>query len=83
MKLIDLERRLAHVEAARSVTAPTRVLTDRAIGDPAGDLEAADALANWTQWVAQGRATVRSGVLCLSRSEMTAQDWSATHVTAD
>ncbi len=30
VKLIDLERRLAHIEAARSVSAPTRILTDRA-----------------------------------------------------
>lgn len=82
MKLIDLERRLAHVEAARSVTAPTRILMDRAIGDPAGDLEAADALANWWQWVAQGRATVRHGVLCLIRPEMIAEEWAAAHVTA-
>lgn len=53
---IDLKRRLAHVEAARFVSAPARILTDRSIGDLAGDLKAADALANWRQWVAQGRA---------------------------
>lgn len=82
MKLIDLERRLAHIEAARSVSAPTRILTDCALGDPAGDLEAADALANWRQWVAQGRATVRHGVLCLNRPTMTAGEWAAAHVTA-
>ena len=81
MKLIELERRLAHVEAARSVYAPTRILTDRALGDPACDLEAADALANWRQWVAQGRATVRHGVLCLAQPEMTAAAWTAAHVT--
>lgn len=82
MKLIDLERRLAHIEAARSVTAPTRILTDPAIGDPAGDLEAADALAKWRQWVAQGRATVRHSVLCLTQPEMTAEDGAAEHVIA-
>lgn len=82
MKLIDLERRLAHIEAARSITAPTRILTDRVIGDPAGDLEAADALANWRQWVAQGRATVRHGVLCVTRPEMTAREWAKAHITA-
>ena len=83
MKLIDLERRLAHVEAARSVTAPTRILTDRALGDPAGDLEATDALANWRQWVAQGRATVRHGVLCIDRPLMTTGEWAVAHATAD
>lgn len=82
MKLIDLERRLAHIEAARSVSVPTRILTDRALGDPAGDLEAADALANWRRWVEQGRATVRHGVLCLNRPAMTAGEWAAAHVTA-
>ncbi|MCJ2023012.1 hypothetical protein [Methylobacterium sp. J-067] len=83
MKLIDLERRLAHIEATRSVSAPTRILMDRALGDPAGDIEAADALANWRQWVEQGRATVRHSVLCLSRPAMTAGEWVAAHVTAE
>jgi hypothetical protein len=82
MSLIDLERRLARLEAARTTTAPTAILTDRAIGDPAGDLEAADALANWQRWVAQGRATVRHGVLCFSRPDMTAEAWAEAHVTA-
>ena len=57
-------------------------LTDRAIGDVAGDLEAADALANWRAWVARGKATVVNGVLCIARPEMTAQEWAAAHVTA-
>jgi hypothetical protein len=83
VKLIELERRLAHVEAARSITAPTRILTDRAIGDPAGDLEAADVLANWRQSVAQGRATVRHGVLCLNQPEMTAVEWADRFVTGE
>lgn len=82
MSVIDLERRLARIEASRGTGAPTAILTDRAIGDPAGDLEAADALVNWRQWVAQGRATVRHGVLCLNRPEMTAKEWAAAHVEA-
>lgn len=81
MSLIDLERRLARLEAARSTTAPTAILTDRPTGDPAGDLEAADATANWQRWVAQGRATVRHGVLCFSRPEMTVEEWAARFVT--
>lgn len=83
MKLIDLERRLAQIEATRSISAPTSILTDRTIGDPAGDFEAADAMMNWQRWVAQGRATVRNGVLCLSRPEMTVEEWGAAHVTAN
>lgn len=83
MSLIDLERRLARLEAARSTTAPTAILSDRPIGDQAGDLEATGALANWRQWVAQGRATVRNGVLCLSGPEMTVEEWAAVHVGAD
>lgn len=46
MGIIDLERRLARIEAGRRTGAPTAILSDRPIGDPAGDLEAADALAN-------------------------------------
>jgi hypothetical protein len=43
MSIIDLERRLARIEADRRTGAPTAILTDR----PIGDLEATDALANW------------------------------------
>lgn len=83
MSLIDLERRLARLEAARYVGAPTALLTDAPIGDPAGDREAADAVANWRQWVAQGCATVQRGVLCLARVEMTTEEWAAVHVTGN
>lgn len=82
MKLIDLERRLAQAEAPRSITAPAHILTDRAIGDPAGASVWIDALANWRQWVAQGRAAVRHGVLRLTQPEMTAEEWPAEHVIA-
>lgn len=82
MSIIDLERRLARIEAGRGTGAATSILSDRPIGDPAGDLEAADALANWRQWIAQGRTTIRNGVLCLHRPEMTAEEWAAAHVTA-
>ncbi|MDN3575136.1 hypothetical protein, partial [Methylobacterium longum] len=64
MSLVDLERRLARLEAARYVGAPTALLSDAPFGDAAGDLRAADALANWQRWVAQEKATLSNGVLC-------------------
>ncbi|MCJ2138022.1 hypothetical protein MKK69_28900, partial [Methylobacterium sp. J-026] len=66
MSVIDLERRLARIEAGRRGGAPTALLTDHPIGDVAGDLAAADALTNWQRWAAQGKATVNNGVLCLT-----------------
>lgn len=45
-------------------------------------MEAADALADWRTWVAQGRASVRNGVLCITLPEMTEAQWTAEHVTA-
>lgn len=81
MRLIDLERRLTALEATRGTAPPTAILTDRPIGDPAGDLEAADALANWRAWVARGRATVINGVLCAVRPPLTEAEWVAAFVT--
>ena len=81
MSVVDFRRRLARIEADRSVGPPTTVLTDRPLGDPAGDLELADALANWQAWVAQGRVTIRNGVLCLIGPELAADEWAARFVT--
>ena len=83
MSLIDLERRLARLEAARYVGSPTALLTDSPIGDQAGDLRAADALANWRWWIAQGKATMSNGVLCLTGPELSAAEWAAAHVTVN
>ncbi|MCJ2020522.1 hypothetical protein MKK84_24345 [Methylobacterium sp. E-065] len=82
MSLVDLERRLARLEAARYVGVPTAILSDHPIGDTAGDLRADDALANWQRWTAQGRATVSNGVLCLTSPELTAEEWAERFVTA-
>ena len=81
MSIIDLERRLARIEAGRRTGAPTVILSDAPIGNAAGDLRAADALADWQRWVAQGRATVSNGVLCLLSPELTADEWAARFVT--
>jgi hypothetical protein len=80
MSIIDLERRLARLEAARHVGAPTAILSDQPIGDTAGDARAADALANWQRWTAQGKATASNGVLCLVRPELRADEWEAQYV---
>jgi hypothetical protein len=77
----DLTKRLARIEAGRRTGALTVILSDRPIGDQAGDLEAADALANWERWVAEGKASVRNGVLYLVGPEMTDEEWAAQFVT--
>ncbi|MDP4006531.1 hypothetical protein [Methylobacterium sp. NEAU K] len=81
MSIIDLERRLARIEAGRRTGAPAAILSDHPIDDVAGDLAAADAFANWQRWVAQGKATVSNGVLCLISPEMTGDEWAARFVT--
>ena len=81
MSIIDLERRIARNEAGRRTGAPTAILSDEPIDDVVGDLRAADALANWHRWVAQGWATVSNGVLCLLGPEATAEEWVARFVT--
>ena len=81
MSIIDLERRLARIEASRRTGAPTALLSDAPIGDVAGDLAATDALTNWQRWVAQGKATVSNGVLCLIGPELAADEWAARFVT--
>ena len=81
MSIIDLERRLARIEARRWTGAPTAILTDDPIGDVAGDLRAADAHTNWQRRVVQGRATVSNGVLCLIGPELTADEWAVRFVT--
>ena len=81
MSIVDFRRRLDRIEAGRSIGPPTAILTDRPIGDLAGDIEAADAVVNWQAWVAQGRAAIRNGVLSLIRPEMTEQEWIIHHVT--
>ena len=81
MRNTDLTKRLARIEAGRRTGAPTVVLSDRPIGDQAGDLEVADALENWERWVAEGKASVRNGVLYLTGPEMTDDEWVARFVT--
>jgi hypothetical protein len=83
MSIIDLERRLARIEAGRRTGAPTTTLSDRPVGDPAGTLEVTGALTNWQRWLAQGKATVSNGVLCLTSPEMTAEEWAERYVTGD
>jgi hypothetical protein len=77
VSIVDLERRLARIEAGRRTGAPTILLSDR----PMDDLEAADALANWERLVAAGEATVRNGVLYLAGPKLTDEEWAARYVT--
>lgn len=73
IKLADLAERLARIEAARRTSAPTALRADHPIDDAAGDLRATGALVNWQRWVAQGKATVSMGALCLIGVELTAE----------
>lgn len=81
MNIIDLERRLARIEAGRCTGALTTLLSDAPIGDAVGDLRAANALANWQRWIAQDKATLSNGVLCLLGPELTADEWADRFVT--
>jgi len=81
MSIIDLERRVARIEAGRRTGAPTALLSDHPIGDAAGDLQAATALTNWQRWVTQREASVSNGVLCLLAPELTADEWATRFVT--
>ena len=63
--------------AGRRTHAPDGYPADDPIDDAAGDLRAADALANWQRWIAHGKATVTNGVLCLLGPELTADEWAA------
>lgn len=80
MSLVDLERRLVRLETARHVGAPTALLSDHPIGDPTGDLAAADAMAHWQHWIARGNATISNSVLCLVGPELTTDEWVARYV---
>lgn len=60
---------------------PAAILSDQVIGDPAGELDAADAFADWQQWIASSRATARQGVRCLTPPEMNGYEWAAQSVT--
>ena len=81
MSVVDFRRRLARIEAGRRTGAPTVILSDRPIGDPAGELEITNALANWEQWIAEGKASVRNGVLYLVSPRITDAEWAAKFVT--
>ena len=43
--------------------------------------ETTDALANWPAWIADGRASVRNGILWITGPEMTMQAWEVLHAT--
>ncbi|WP_411904200.1 hypothetical protein [Methylorubrum thiocyanatum] len=77
MSLADLRRRLERHEAGRHVGQPTKIVANY----PVEDAEGCDAIRNWRQWVQDGRASVKGDVLYLTQPLLTAEEWTATHVT--
>ncbi|CAO4183537.1 hypothetical protein [Methylorubrum aminovorans] len=77
MSLADLRRRLERHEAGRHVGQPTKIVANY----PVEDAEGRDALHNWRQWVQDGRASVRGGIIYLMQPMPTVEEWAARHVT--
>jgi hypothetical protein len=69
--VITLRKRLERIEASRHQGDPVRIMTNR----PLQDGEAADALANWRDWVANGRANVAGNVLWIMDPPLTVAEW--------
>lgn len=65
MNRADMGRRLVWLEAVRLTGVQTLPLSDRPSGGTAGDLDVADALAEWGRLVAEGKVGVRNGALYL------------------
>ena len=76
MRLIDIERRLARIETTRRGGAPTAILSDRPEGE-GPEIR----LSDWQSWVADGIGRVHQGVLCITGSEITPDEWAARYVT--
>lgn len=76
MSLADLRRRLDRHEAARHVGAPTKIVANY----PVDDAEGRDAIRNWRQWVQDGRASVKGGVIFLIKPMPTVEEWAARFV---
>lgn len=80
MSIIDLERRLACIEAGRRTG--HRLSSSRTVRSATWLATSGWPMpSNWQRWVAQGRATVSNGVLCLIGPELTAEEWAARFLT--
>ncbi|WP_407530128.1 hypothetical protein [Methylobacterium oryzisoli] len=77
MTVTSLLKRLDRIEAKHHVGAPTKIFADRPITDD----EAQDALTNWREWVADGRAKLRGDVLLVVSPPMTVEEWEAAYCT--
>lgn len=73
MSTRDLDRRLARIEARRHVGTPTAIFSSR----PLAEGEAEEAIANWQEWVADGRASIMGQCLFIRTPRMTAEEWMA------
>jgi hypothetical protein len=77
MSLADLRRRLERHEAGRHVEQPTKIVANC----PVEDAKGRDANRNWWQWVQDGPAPVAGDVRYLMQPSLTAEEWTAAHVS--
>ena len=66
-----IRRRLERVEAGRQTGEPDRIFSAR----PLEDGEAEFILANWREWVADGRASRSGNLLLVMDPPMTVAEW--------
>lgn len=71
--IASLLKRVERIEAKQHVGAPTKIVANY----PVEDDEATDALTNWRQRVADGRASVKGDVLWLMHPPLTVEEWVA------
>jgi hypothetical protein len=74
-----LLKRVERIEAKQHVGAPLRIIANY----PVGNAAARDALTNWRQWVADGRATVKGEVLWLMQPPLSVEEWIARYTPAE
>ncbi|MDR7039844.1 hypothetical protein J2X36_004622 [Methylobacterium sp. BE186] len=79
MTIANLSKRLEKIEAARHIGQPIKIIANY----PVGDEDARDALMNWRQWVADGRASVKGKVLWLMQPPLTVEEWTARYTPTD
>ncbi|KQQ39149.1 hypothetical protein ASF58_22930 [Methylobacterium sp. Leaf125] len=69
--IASLLKRVERIEAEQHVGAPVRIIANY----PVGNAAVRDALTNWRQWVADGRATVKGEVLWLMQLPLSVEEW--------
>lgn len=71
MSVLNLRKRLKRIEASRHEGDPVRIMANR----PLAEGEAAEAVANWRDWVADGCASKSGNVLWIMDPPMSVAEW--------